>query len=1389
MKPQSRSITISNITPDIFEELHLKHGPTLLCPCSNASVPYKIFISNTITHHPVCSSIFVSQQWIQALYLVDASSQDTVLQNQKDFNNSEFVTINLLHEVQFRSEVNGIIEFFKNGTSSQILTILNYLRTTTRANYLLSALNTNAVITTYIDRGKYVSHGLATAYYPSSLDDTSAKAEKLLCNTQNPIGAVGFFEVSSQTLIDYHEKWHAYMENNVPLVNGFFGSCTPLEGLLSSTLACLYDSKCIDLLIDYFPAINQIQPNWTDSVLYSKYENVSVEDLTTNLFIEAWLPKTNYSEYFHECAPSRCTYTTTDYTDFSYAVILLISLYGGLTIILRLIAPFLINISLKFKRRLRNTTVDSGSFLVLLLFTSLNTQTATITVQNPSLTTYNDLQVLYLNTLRCPCSTMIIPHRTIISLSPILHQICASDFLDDRWILILEESQIAGISIDWRNRAHSQFRLLSELCELANKTIDDHVHRFLSQPFIASAALTEFEFETQLNATLDQFYQSTTDYFGLLVETVRLVNQVDQPFTGSSVIIESDFVPDLAVNMMTDEITNQKSLQVIFRLFGTQDPNSTLINCICATGSLCQSPATIHDIDLKRETNYSFTVVYTIPGWILGCSPIDSILLSTLECFYSGSDCLEILMDYLRDRYCFYVKECSSFDFGPLIYNSSLSRFPPKTLISSIVKKLMIERWNPSLYYDRFYELCAPTHCTYSKSIREKTAVGVMITLVSLISGLTVSLRLITPQLVKLIMLLVSLIKKKRQRQQKTQLQGNRYTYLLDETRQSIGYVVLCLVRSNWCNKIKAMMQKLGKLIYNTVVDLNLFPARNFSSHINPMTAKRLGEWTTRLYIILFIVGLFVLLVYTIARRQTVTKTFNQPSFILYNRLHHEHQDKLECSCSFIASKFKRFVEIEAKFHQICSSSFVLDEWQKNLTNGLVSDLSVYEQRDYRRFLSSHLQFLQGLCQISINSVNDSINQFLSSLFITTKLLSENDFRDRVDLLFEQSQLSAPITFGRLYSLIASINHGNAIISSFGSNFEYIAPFYQEVFPYAPTQAIIYDECSCGLYPNCTTEANFIGRGHSKIHPIKGLKMGCIPSESFRSSTLECFYDESCVQLIRQYTNYTNRIIPLNATKSRFLINTSVAELMNNLFIEEWSKTINYSLYFANCFPSFCSYSYIEKINLLYIVTVLLALQGGLSIILKWICPLIVRLLFKLYYYRKNRRNIIQPDCSLQVTTINVDNTNILNLPSNSESNPSGTISETNIVSPIRCSFKVFLIFILMIIVVIGLIIFTISLARHAKSKGILTPTNTTTTRRTVVPTCGPSVCCSANCSACIYSSTTYYCTRYWHPRGYNFYNTISSCAGNGGSYIYCDYSTTCGSGAGSPGLGSGNGC
>ena len=95
----------------------------------------------------------------------------------------------------------------------------------------------------------------------------------------------------------------------------------------------------------------------------------------------------------------------------------------------------------------------------------------------------------------------------------------------------------------------------------------------------------------------------------------------------------------------------------------------------------------------------------------------------------------------------------------------------------------------------------------------------------------------------------------------------------------------------------------------------------------------------------------------------------------------------------------------------------------------------------------------------------------------------------------EQSKSNAPKAFSRFLSLIRAINQGNAIISAYGTNFEYIGehPYDYNSLRTAITQAIIYDnECSCALNADCTIQASFIQSDRSDFIPITGLKMGCI---------------------------------------------------------------------------------------------------------------------------------------------------------------------------------------------------------------------------------------------------------------------------------------------------------
>ena len=77
IKPQAGTIVITDIDVNKFENLYSEHGEALSCPCSTITISYQQFVSNTIRFHPVCTSFFVSQQWIEALYLSNRSSYDT----------------------------------------------------------------------------------------------------------------------------------------------------------------------------------------------------------------------------------------------------------------------------------------------------------------------------------------------------------------------------------------------------------------------------------------------------------------------------------------------------------------------------------------------------------------------------------------------------------------------------------------------------------------------------------------------------------------------------------------------------------------------------------------------------------------------------------------------------------------------------------------------------------------------------------------------------------------------------------------------------------------------------------------------------------------------------------------------------------------------------------------------------------------------------------------------------------------------------------------------------------------------------------------------------------------------------------------------------------------
>jgi hypothetical protein len=171
----------------------------------------------------------------------------------------------------------------------------------------------------------------------------------------------------------------------------------------------------------------------------------------------------------------------------------------------------------------------SGSIVILIAFTTLDTQATTVIVSNPSLSAYKELQALGLNTLECACSNSIMPYGEFISISSTFHQICSSGLVHGRVFSLLHGYSTAyGSRNPWIYQSKSYFQSISAFCELANETANYQIDNFLAQTFVTTYVLDENGFNNQLNITTNQFTESIVTSFRLFIDTTRLLLQADQ---------------------------------------------------------------------------------------------------------------------------------------------------------------------------------------------------------------------------------------------------------------------------------------------------------------------------------------------------------------------------------------------------------------------------------------------------------------------------------------------------------------------------------------------------------------------------------------------------------------------------------------------------------------------------------------------------------------------------------------------------------------------------------------------------------------------------------------------------------------------------------------------
>lgn len=457
-------------------------------------------------------------------------------------------------------------------------------------------------------------------------------------------------------------------------------------------------------------------------------------------------------------------------------------------------------------------------------------------------------------------------------------------------------------------------------------------------------------------------------------------------------------------------------------------------------------------------------------------------------------------------------------------------------------------------------------------------------------------------------------------------------------------------------------------------VELNLFE----SGREETETVRR-ERWSTRIYLVLLIAILFVMALYKGLGNQTSQITVKRPSQALFESLDQKYPNTLYCPCSTIAINYATFIRIQPTYHQVflllnyveelkcqgvekikastptpyliqmteeqlslvvhpflmcyqvCSSSFITQDW---ISATYIANLSYIWSMDARRVASAYAQFLRSFCKWGHMSLGRIVNESLASFFINSQALSSSNLQSKVDEALGQTRRTGPLLMTEVLLGIRFTAMGNQLMSGLST----------ETFIFKPTdgaemaavginayQMLNGSTCYCYSINKCLGPAavysNHVEPTFGVYHLnangtlVKGMQTACYPLEGVMASTLECYFDSSCLQLL---VGNSTPFTPLDSTRpSRFPPNTTVKDLLYELMAEQWSFDVFPEDYYIQCAPLTCTYSYTHRNTVLSITTTIITIFGGLSIALQLMLPWFIQLMLKMR--RKFTLNAVDP--------------------------------------------------------------------------------------------------------------------------------------------------------------------
>ena len=582
--------------------------------------------------------------------------------------------------------------------------------------------------------------------------------------------------------------------------------------------------------------------------------------------------------------------------------------------------------------------------------------------------------------------------------------------------------------------------------------------------------------------------------------------------------------------------------------------NST---CNCSILNMCTDPLTLEDHRLSSNQS----LLYSIPGLLKGCYLIDALRESTLECFYDPS-CISTIKEYLS---------ISSILTKPL--NESLNnQFNRSSTIDELLSKGMTDHWIQNISHENYYQQCQVSSCTYAY-MSKYGFIYIITTLIGLIGGLTKVLRTIIHPIVK-------------------------------------------AFRARFYPKPAQIMVVIPKIsLIERIRRFNYFS----KSISNPLEIKK-QIITTRVFFILLIFSCIILISYYSTIPVSISYQIKSPTFDQYLALENQQRTNPSfiCPCSTLAISYETFVNIKYVLHPFCNA--------KSLQQILISIMStqLFLLIDFRKASKPFFEGLVALCELSVEHIDKNINSFNSSTFITNLVYNPIVFEKKIDEVINTFKSSTEISLLNILNFLSTMERNNLLFNTQGTNFQ-IAWVPNEMSSYldAYVSPYLYNlntsniEASCDCLYSIECQEQMALYSVENYMPVisqymDGFVRSCLAFEGLRYSNLGCLFNQTCFQSMLNILGLTSadKLDSNDLNQISFQSNTTIAELLQQLFVNQWNISVSHQNFYEQCRPNSCTYALSKKNSFWILLTILLSLVGGLVKILQFLVPHFIQLIY-----------------------------------------------------------------------------------------------------------------------------------------------------------------------------------